>query len=80
MFVQVLGQVLFKLYKFYNALYDFHTEPAPWATLGPIPWPAGASLAQTACRIPSTGPEIAPRGPQQEPHEAKNLENSMVFL
>ena len=43
-----------KFYKFYNVLYVFHTEPAPWATLGPIPWPAGASLAQTVAAMSET--------------------------
>ena len=46
--------MLFKFYKFYNVSYVFHTEPAPWATLGPIPWPAGASLAQTVAVLSET--------------------------
>ena len=40
-----------KFYKFYNVLYVSRTESAPWATTGQIPWPAGASLAQTRASV-----------------------------
>ena len=40
-----------KFYKFYNVLYVSCTEPARWASPGPIPWPAGASPAQTVAAV-----------------------------